>query len=76
MPCNKLHNEYAALFGRLYADTPKAVFAAVAASFITQGGDFQELAIPGLLSEWDTLHANGIVPQAAPKGPRLEGVEE
>lgn len=60
----KLSNEYAALLGKLYTETPKAVFAALAISALTRGElDKAEQAI---LAEWLTLHENGIVPQAPP----------
>ena len=66
MPINKIFNDYAAVIDRIYADTPKAVLAAIAVSALTQGGDFLDEALPRLLREWDTLHANGIVPQPVP----------
>ena len=61
----KLHNEYAALLGPLYARVPKAVLAAIVVSgLIRQGASVCEIGITdALLDEWDVLHANGIVPQ-------------
>jgi hypothetical protein len=65
----KLSNEYARIFGPLYEQTPKAVFAAIALSFafmdIEEAG--WEQAVKRVLKEWQTLHANGIVPQGLPK---------
>ena len=55
-----------------YADTlthfhlmPKAVLAAIAVSFALalEGTDETARAVARIRSEWDTLHANGIVPQ-------------
>lgn len=66
----KQSNEYVAQFGDLYADTPKAVFAAIALSFATFiGGEeisFNE-AVKRVVEEWKILNENGIVPQKAPK---------
>jgi hypothetical protein len=64
MPMNKLHNEYAAAAGgKLFEACPKAVFAAIAVSALTVGGDYLEEAELRLLREWWTLYHNGIVPQ-------------
>jgi hypothetical protein len=64
MPANKLTNEYAdALPYALYTDCPKAVFAAIAVSYATTGGDHMEAAEANVLREWWTLYENGIVPQ-------------
>ena len=63
----KLHNEYAATLSRgAFADTPKAVFAAIAISSLTQGGDWLEEADARLFTEWNALHVAGIVPQPVP----------
>ncbi len=60
----KLHNDYAAQFGRLYAKTPKAVFAAVAFSFaMRMAEDNPERALDEFTREWRVLHEQGIVPQ-------------
>jgi hypothetical protein len=62
----KVMNEYAARVDDLYARTPKAVFAAVAVSLLTAGGEPGIDANAALLHEWKVLHENGIVPQAPP----------
>jgi hypothetical protein len=72
MAINKISNEYARAFGDLYERTPKAVFAAIAFSALTCGGDNWDGGQAALLKEWRTLHANGIVPQAPP-GEALAG---
>lgn len=50
----KIHNEYAQTFGRLYAKTPKAVFAAVAFSlaFRNVDGASVDASIKHFLHEW------------------------
>jgi len=63
MPGLKLSNEYQRAFGKLYAKTPKSVFAAVVYSFTSSGGDLPDVAIATFLNEWRVLHENGIVPQ-------------
>lgn len=70
----KSSNEYAQAFGRLYAKTPKAVFAAVAFSYAhTQCGEdglessSSEETVRRFLNEWRILNENHIVPQKAPK---------
>jgi hypothetical protein len=66
----KLLNDYAAtLDQKLYAYTPKAVFAAVAVSALTIGGDYIEHANQRVIDEWWTLYDNGIGPQK-PQFPR------
>jgi hypothetical protein len=69
MPANKLHNEYAARFGSVYAETPKAVFAAIAYSmcFMVSEEDSRR-ALARFAEEWQCLHDNGIVPQKPLKG--------
>ncbi len=63
---NKL-NEYALAGGSdLFDATPKAVWAAIAVSFATQGGGALEEARTRILSEWSVLHANDIVKQPVP----------
>jgi hypothetical protein len=60
----KLGNEYAHAMGRMYADTPKAVFAAVAYSLAMRlEEDNPERAVALLKSEWRALYVIGIVPQ-------------
>jgi hypothetical protein len=66
----KIGNEYAQAFGKLYAKTPKAVFAAVAYSYATWAcgteAKTSDEAVARFLSEWRTLQENGIVPQKPP----------
>lgn len=60
----KLHNEYSREFGRLYADTPKAVFAAIAYSFAMRlNEDQSDAALAEFMKEWRVLHQQGILPQ-------------
>jgi len=60
----KLHNEYAAkLPHRIYEGIPKAVFAAIAVSLATGGGERLDEAQALILNEWQRLFENGIVPQ-------------
>lgn len=64
----KLSNHYARYFGKLYASTPKSVFAAVALSLAyidVEEKGFPE-AVEQFLFEWRCLHENGIVPQKPP----------
>ena len=67
----KTSNEYARAFGRLYAKTPKAVFAAVAYSFAGWAAGNEaastEVQIARFIEEWRILHENGIVPQKPAK---------
>ena len=70
----KLTNYYVNILdGGLYDSIPKAVFAAIAVSALTIGGDYLEDAKELILNEWNVLHQNGIVPQEPPK-PRKEKV--
>lgn len=66
---SKLGNDYQATISpRLYARTPKAVFAAIAVSLLSNHGGIEFDAIDaGLVEEWATLNANGIVPQRPPQ---------
>jgi hypothetical protein len=65
----KTGNEYADALGPFFADTPKAVFAALAYSYAvrlfetTDPSEIRQL----LADEWSALHANGIVPQRPPR---------
>jgi len=59
----KTMNAYAEELGRLYGKTPKAVFAAIAVSRLTDGGDSLAEAQSLLLAEWRILYENRIVPQ-------------
>ena len=77
MPRNqtgKLLNGYVDPLGSLYADIPKAVFAAIAVSALTVGGDYLDEAQQRVLQEWWALHDAGIVPQkpSAPRPPEVE----
>lgn len=62
----KTFNAYAGQLGRVYADCPKAVLAAIAVSALTSGGDYLETAQERVAYEWQVLHLNGIVPQPLP----------
>lgn len=75
----KISNEYAQAFGRLYAKTPKAVFAAVAFSFAHWAAGEESKTVnqtlARFLNEWDVLHENNIVRQAPPKESRQDAPE-
>jgi hypothetical protein len=64
----KIGNEYAQQFGRLYAKTPKAVFAAIVWSYsnLVFGEDHKDMHIARFLDEWRNLHDNEILAQDAP----------
>ena len=63
----KLDNEYTkTLPDGVYADIPKAVWAAIAISLATCGGDTLDDAARAVVHEWAILHTNGIVPQQVP----------
>ena len=62
----KLHNTYAQALGPLFADCPKAVFAAIAVSALTTGGERLDEAKEEILREWTILYDNGIVQQKPP----------
>ena len=63
----KTFNSYAGRFDRLYSRIPKAVFAAVAYSYTSSGGDDHAHGVERFLEEWRILYDNGIVPQEPPK---------
>lgn len=65
----KIGNPYERELGTLFDKTPKAVFAAIAVSVLTCGGDQLDEAADRLIAEWWTLYDNGIVPQK-PAGER------
>jgi len=65
----KLHNDYAAALGRLFAECPKSVFAAIAVSALTCGGEQLQDAQYQVWNEWRILHENGIVEQKPPAKP-------
>ena len=60
----KIRNEYVDVLGAVYADTPKAVFAAVAVSLLANiaGVDLGDVGA-AIIKEWGALHEAGIVPQ-------------
>jgi hypothetical protein len=63
-------NQYANLIDPdLFDRTPKAVFAAMAVSGLSGGGDYLEGmdVDQAVLEEWDALYRSGIVPQRPPK---------
>lgn len=63
----KLTNEYAhALDDRFYRTIPKAVLAAIAVSYASEGGDNLADAQERVREEWGILYDNGIVPQKPP----------
>lgn len=67
MNLKNLGGSYVNVIGtEVYDRIPKAVFAAIAVSSLTQGGDRLERAVPRLLREWSVLHDNGIVKQRPP----------
>jgi len=60
----KQENEYNQSLSReVYDGCPKAVFAAIAVSLATTGGDYLEEAQERIISEWWALYDNGIVKQ-------------
>lgn len=66
MPGIKISNQYANLVEAVYSDIPKAVFAAIAVSALTNGGDDFQGIDATLIKEWHVLHLNEIVPQPVP----------
>lgn len=52
--------------GAIYDACPKAVFAAIAVSALTCGGDQLEWAAYRVMREWWSLYHNGIVTQKPP----------
>ena len=67
----KTKNDYARTVGAEFFDSiPKAVWAAIAISALTCGGDRLSEAAELVAKEWEILHANGIVPQPANKEAR------
>lgn len=63
----KLSNGYAdTLDDRFYTMVPKAVFAGMAVSLASCGGDRLDEAETVLRREWWALYRNGIVPQKPP----------
>lgn len=69
----KTMNEYAADYPQ-FAETPKAVLAAVAYSLAMRVcGDQTDNVRELLMAEWDVLNENGIVPQKRPPRARVGG---
>jgi hypothetical protein len=64
----KITNEYSQVMGREYVRIPKAVFAAVAISFCSAGGDNLKDAPGKFFDEWQLLFENGIVEQKPQRG--------
>lgn len=64
----KLLGDYAsAMSPALYADTPKAVFAALALAVVHNGGMVSwGTADEHVVTEWDVQHKQGLIPQAVP----------
>jgi len=58
----KVKNEYSRQL-KDYDRIPKAVLAAIAVSFATQGGDFLDEANERIFEEWQILYQSGIVSQ-------------
>lgn len=67
---NKVSNEYAEELGSLYDRIPKAVLAAIAVSYASNGGYDMEHAVDNILAEWQCLHNNHIIPQKPVQQPR------
>ena len=62
------HNQYSKLLLGFFDECPKTVFAALAVSReLLVNGENSEAVEAGLLSEWQSLYENGIVPQKPPK---------
>jgi hypothetical protein len=61
----KTSNEYARAVN-CYDEIPKAVWAAIAISVLTCGGDCLDEANERVMQEWLALHEAGIVPQKPP----------
>lgn len=66
---NKTSNEYADLIDNsLYEKMPKAVLAAIAASFALRMAEDDFSQVQSIMvEEWQALYDNGIVPQKPPK---------
>ncbi len=65
----KVTNEYVdALDGRLYSDTPKSVWAAIAISLLNRmDGEGVWQGNDAVIEEWTALYQNGIIPQKPPQ---------
>lgn len=74
---NRLSNPYADIVpSSVYEVIPKTVWAAIAVSFATCGGDTLDDATRAIVHEWSILHQNGIVPQPVPAALRKYDVGE
>lgn len=62
----KITGDYVDAVSEIYEQTPKAVFAALAVSALTTGGDYVDEAVVRLVHEWRILHDQGIVQQSPP----------
>ena len=66
-----LRNDYQnAIEHELFDEIPKSVWAAIAISALTCGGDKLAEAPQLVAKEWEVLHLNGIVPQKPGKHAR------
>lgn len=67
MPLKQLNSYCFELGQDFYERTPKAIFAAIAVSALTCGGDWleegQEATRKRILDEWSALYTSGIVKQ-------------
>lgn len=59
----KIVGEYAEAFGENYSKIPKAVFAAIAFSYASHGGDDFVNGAEAAINEWWVLYENNIVRQ-------------
>lgn len=72
----KTGNQYSSLLPRkFYESCPKAVLAALAVSYASQGGDHLGQIDAKLLKEWWVLFENGIVPQKPPMPQPADEIE-
>ncbi len=60
---NYKSNPYADALGPVFEKCPKAVLAAIAVSFATDGGQHLEQAQGRILREWEALFIAQVVPQ-------------
>lgn len=67
MNLKNVGNEYAFAAGPdVFERAPKTVWAALAVSFASNGGDYIDEVRDRIVREWWILHENGIVPQKPP----------
>lgn len=67
----KINNVYALELGKMFAECPKAVLAAIAVSALTSGGDYLDEAKQRLANEWLVLHQNGVVQKPIGEAARI-----